>query len=120
MKQIPLTLLLLIMSVSGNCLAQTGQGSINCDAADTAHHSSYNMYRAKYPRINLLWFCSVLMKKHVTNIRMEYRNLLINLASKQNITIQALRSVSLRVGDVPGMNSLHLFLRKNQNKLKLI
>ncbi len=119
MRQTPLTLLLIIMSVSGICLAQTGQGSINSDAA-TAHLSSCNMYRAKYPQIKLLWFGSVLMKKHVTNIRMKFRNLIINLASKQNITFQALRSTRLRVGDVPDMNSLHLFLRKNQNKLKLI
>ena len=56
MRQTPLTLLLIVMSVSGICLAQTGQGSINSDAADTAHLSFYYMYRAKYPQIKLLWF----------------------------------------------------------------
>jgi enterochelin esterase family protein len=42
--------LLIAMSVSGICLAQSGQNS-NAFNADTAHASPYNLYGAKYPRI---------------------------------------------------------------------
>jgi enterochelin esterase-like enzyme len=42
---------LMVMSVSGICLAQTGQVSINSNAADTAHPSPYNLYGSQYPRI---------------------------------------------------------------------
>jgi enterochelin esterase-like enzyme len=43
-------ILLIAMSVSGICLAQSGQSS-NVFSADTAHASPYNLYGAQYPRI---------------------------------------------------------------------
>ena len=42
--------LLIVMSVSGACLAQSGQAS-NVFNADTAHSSPYNLYGNRYPRI---------------------------------------------------------------------
>jgi enterochelin esterase family protein len=42
--------LLIVVSVSGICLAQSGQAS-NVFNADTAHASPYNLSGAKYPRI---------------------------------------------------------------------
>jgi enterochelin esterase family protein len=42
--------LLIVVSVSGICLAQSGQAS-NVFNADTAHVSPYNLSGAKYPRI---------------------------------------------------------------------
>jgi enterochelin esterase family protein len=42
--------LLIVLSVSGICLAQSGQAS-NVFNADTAHVSPYNLSGAKYPRI---------------------------------------------------------------------
>jgi enterochelin esterase family protein len=42
--------LLIALSVSGICLAQSGQSS-NVFSADTAHPSPYNLYGAQYPRI---------------------------------------------------------------------
>jgi enterochelin esterase-like enzyme len=42
--------LLIAMSVSGICLAQSGQSS-NVFSADTAHASPYNLSGAQYPRI---------------------------------------------------------------------
>jgi enterochelin esterase family protein len=51
MRQTLLFILLMVMSVSGTCLAQTGQVLINSSATDTAHPSPYNLYGAKYPRI---------------------------------------------------------------------
>jgi len=50
MKQKLVSILLTIMSVSGICWAQSGQSSIVFNA-DTAHVSPYNIYGAKYPRI---------------------------------------------------------------------
>ena len=50
MKQSLLILLLLVISVNGICLAQSGQSS-NLFSADTAHASPYNLSGAKYPRI---------------------------------------------------------------------
>jgi enterochelin esterase family protein len=50
MKKTLLFLSLIVMSVSGACLAQSGQAS-NVFNADTAHASPYNLYGAKYPRI---------------------------------------------------------------------
>jgi enterochelin esterase-like enzyme len=50
MKKTLLFLLLIVMSVSGACLAQSGQAS-NVFNADTAHASPYNLYGAKFPRI---------------------------------------------------------------------
>jgi enterochelin esterase-like enzyme len=50
MKKSLLFVLLIVMSVSGVCLAQSGQAS-NVFNADTAHTSPYNLYGAKYPRI---------------------------------------------------------------------
>ena len=50
MKKTLFSILLAVMSVSGACLAQSGQAS-NVFNADTAHTSPYNLYGAKYPRI---------------------------------------------------------------------
>jgi enterochelin esterase family protein len=50
MKKSLLILLLIVMSVSGVCLAQSGQAS-NVFNADTAHTSPYNLSGAKFPRI---------------------------------------------------------------------
>jgi len=41
----------MVMSVSGTCLAQTGQVLINSSSVNTAHPSPYNLYGAEYPRI---------------------------------------------------------------------
>ena len=43
MKKTLLFILLTVMSVSGACLAQSGQAS-NVFNADTAHTSPYNLY----------------------------------------------------------------------------
>jgi enterochelin esterase-like enzyme len=51
MKKRFLFILLTTIFVSKICLAQTGQTLINFSAADTAHPSPYNLYGAKYPRI---------------------------------------------------------------------
>ena len=50
MKKSLLFLLLIVVSVSGVCLAQSGQAS-NVFNADTAHSSPYNLSGAKFPRI---------------------------------------------------------------------
>ena len=50
MKKSLLFIFLIAMAVSGACLAQSGQAS-NVFNADTAHSSPYNLYGAKYPRI---------------------------------------------------------------------
>jgi len=50
MRKTQLSVLLTVMSVSGICSAQSGQAS-NVFNADTAHTSPYNLYGAKYPRI---------------------------------------------------------------------
>jgi predicted alpha/beta superfamily hydrolase len=50
MKKTVLFMLLMIVSVSGVCLAQSGQAS-NFFAADTAHPSPYNLYGNQFPRI---------------------------------------------------------------------
>src|SRR5450759_1814062 len=50
MKKTLLFLSLIVMLVSGACLAQSGQAS-NVFNADTAHASPYNLSGAKYPRI---------------------------------------------------------------------
>jgi enterochelin esterase-like enzyme len=42
---------LILISVSGICLAQSGQNLIVPTTADTAHPSPYNLYGAKFPRI---------------------------------------------------------------------
>ncbi|MFC1493964.1 alpha/beta hydrolase-fold protein [Thermodesulfobacteriota bacterium] len=51
MRQKLLCILLIVLSVSLTCLAQTGQVSISSDAAGKAHPSPYNLYGAKYPYI---------------------------------------------------------------------
>ena len=51
MRQTVIFVLLMLISVSGICLAQTGQNLIVSAAVDTAHPSPYNLYGAKYPRI---------------------------------------------------------------------
>jgi enterochelin esterase-like enzyme len=51
MKQTLLSILLIVIVVNGFCLAQTGQVSINSNAAGTAHPSPYNLYGAKFPCI---------------------------------------------------------------------
>ena len=51
MKQTIFLVLLLVVSVSGICLAQSGQNLIVPNSADTAHPSPYNLYGAKFPRI---------------------------------------------------------------------
>lgn len=50
MKKAILFILLIVISVNEICLAQSGQAS-NVFDADTAHPSPYNLYGAKYPRI---------------------------------------------------------------------
>ena len=50
MKKSLLFLLLIVVSASGVCLAQSGQAS-NVFNADTAHSSPYNLSGAKFPRI---------------------------------------------------------------------
>ena len=51
MRQTFVVILLGIISVSVVCLAQTGQNLIVPNAADAAHPSPYNLYGAKFPRI---------------------------------------------------------------------
>jgi enterochelin esterase-like enzyme len=51
MKQILLSILLIVFLFCTACFAQTGQALIVPDAVDTAHPSPYNLYGAKYPRI---------------------------------------------------------------------
>ena len=46
-----LCILLLVFSVGGTCLAQTGQVSISTGSVGKAHPSPYNLYGAKYPFI---------------------------------------------------------------------
>ena len=50
MKKPLFIILLITTSVSGICLAQSGQSS-NVFSADTAHASPYNLYGAHFPRI---------------------------------------------------------------------
>jgi len=50
MKKLLFVVLLMVISVSGVCFAQSGQAS-NVFNADTAHTSPYNLSGAKYPRI---------------------------------------------------------------------
>jgi enterochelin esterase family protein len=50
MKKLSFVVLLMVISVSGVCFAQSGQAS-NVFNADTAHASPYNLSGAKYPRI---------------------------------------------------------------------
>jgi enterochelin esterase-like enzyme len=50
MKKTLFAILLMVTFVSGACFAQAGQAS-NVFNADTAHTSPYNLYGAKYPRI---------------------------------------------------------------------
>ncbi len=50
MKKTLAIILLIVISVSGACLAQSGQAS-NVLNSDTAHTSPYNLYGARYPRI---------------------------------------------------------------------
>ena len=51
MKQILLSVLLIALSISGICLAQTGQVLINSNVVGTVHPNPYNLYGAEYPRI---------------------------------------------------------------------
>ena len=51
MRQTLHCILLMVISVSGICFAQSGQNLIVPPAADTAHPSPYNLYGAKFPRI---------------------------------------------------------------------
>jgi enterochelin esterase-like enzyme len=51
MKQILLSFLLIVFLFCTVCFAQTGQALIVPDAVDTAHPSPYNLYGAKFPRI---------------------------------------------------------------------
>ncbi len=50
MRKPKFIILLIVLSASGICYAQSGQSSI-VFSADTAHASPYNLYGAKYPRI---------------------------------------------------------------------
>ena len=50
MRRTLFLMLLMVISVGRTCLAQAGQAS-NVFSADTAHPSPYNLYGAKYPRI---------------------------------------------------------------------
>jgi enterochelin esterase-like enzyme len=51
MRKVLSLILLIIMSVSKICLAQTGQPIISSKAAGTVHPSPNNLYGAQYPRI---------------------------------------------------------------------
>jgi enterochelin esterase-like enzyme len=51
MKQILLPVLLIVLSVSEICLAQTGQVLINSNVVGTVHPNPYNLYGAEYPCI---------------------------------------------------------------------
>ena len=51
MRQTLFFIVLIVLSVGGICLAQTGQNLIVPNTADTAHPSPYNLYGAKFPRI---------------------------------------------------------------------
>ena len=51
MKKTLFFVLLATISVSGICLAQTGQVSVSSKLVGTAHPSPYNMYGAQYPFI---------------------------------------------------------------------
>jgi enterochelin esterase-like enzyme len=51
MKQILLSVLLIVLSVSEICLAQTGQVLINSNVVGTVHPNPYNLYGAEYPSI---------------------------------------------------------------------
>jgi enterochelin esterase-like enzyme len=51
MKQILLSVLLIALSISEICLAQTGQVLINSNVVGTVHPNPYNLYGAEYPRI---------------------------------------------------------------------
>ncbi len=51
MRQSLLMFLMIIVSVTGICLAQTGQAVLSSRPSDTAYASQYNMYGAKFPRI---------------------------------------------------------------------
>jgi enterochelin esterase-like enzyme len=51
MKQTLRSMVLTVLSVSGTCLAQTGQVSVSSKLAGTAHPSPNNLYGAQYPRI---------------------------------------------------------------------
>ncbi len=51
MKRILASTLLLLTAFSGSIYSQTGQPLIAAGMADTAHASPYNLYGAKYPRI---------------------------------------------------------------------
>ncbi len=51
MKQILRTVLLIALSISEICLAQTGQVLINSNVVGTVHPNPYNLYGAEYPRI---------------------------------------------------------------------
>jgi enterochelin esterase family protein len=51
MRQTLFFIVLIVLSVGGICLAQTGQNLIVPNAVDTAHPSPYNLYGAKFPRI---------------------------------------------------------------------
>jgi enterochelin esterase-like enzyme len=51
MRQTLFFIVLIVLSASGICLAQTGQNLIVPNVTDTAHPSPYNLYGAKFPRI---------------------------------------------------------------------
>ena len=51
MKQIHLSVLLIALSISGICSAQTGQVLINSNVVGIVHPNPYNLYGAEYPRI---------------------------------------------------------------------
>ena len=51
MKKVLFFVLLILMSVSEICLAQTGMVSVSSKLAGKAHPSPYNMYGAQYPYI---------------------------------------------------------------------
>jgi enterochelin esterase-like enzyme len=51
MKQTIYFVFLMLMAASGICLAQSGQNLIVPTTADTAHPSPYNLYGAKFPRV---------------------------------------------------------------------
>ena len=51
MKRALFYILPVVVSISGICLAQTGQVTVSSKLAGTAHPSPYNLYGAKYPLI---------------------------------------------------------------------
>ena len=51
MRQTQIVILLTVLLICGTCFAQSGQVSVSSKLAGTVHPSPYNLYGAKYPRV---------------------------------------------------------------------